>query len=86
MARTDAQLAKARRRAAEASRIIDDPMFREAVIFLEAQAMTRLLELDPTQDLERFREVERLKVIRDIRAAFLQAIQAGKEPTRMVVV
>lgn len=72
--------------ARDAARIIDDPLFRQAVIHLEAMAMERLMALDTEQDLERFREVERIKVIRDIRNAFLQAIEAGKERQRVNVV
>lgn len=70
-------------RAAEADRLLHEPLLVEALDAIEKQAIDEILTAPFWQDRKRRHATERARVIRDIRRRLRAAITDGMQASRM---
>lgn len=70
------------RRAAEARRLLDEPLFKEALSAIEQQAIEELLRVPFWSDRRRRMLADRVRVIRGIRDHLRTVIMAGEDSNR----
>lgn len=73
------------RRTQEAQRILDEPMFQEALDLIEQQAIEDMLSIKGWRwgDKRRRIAAERINTIRGIKAHLLGLVTQGKQATRL---
>lgn len=70
------------RRAAEARRLLDEPLLNEALERLEQDAVNEILRLPFWSDRKRRMLTDRVRVIRGIRGHLKSVIMTGDDSTR----
>lgn len=72
----------AERRAAEARRLLDEPLLNEALAKIEQQAIDEILRVPFWSDRRRRMLTDRVRVIRGIREHLSAVVRAGNDVSR----